>query len=397
MDFARGQKSKLAALTPATDLTVGLSVQAPGSPEFDISCFGVDENGKLSDDRYFVFYNQKQSPEGEIRALGAQGGDSEAFQVNLSHLPQKIQKLVFTVTLDGAGTMSQVQSGHLRISAGGAEVARFPFSGSDFAQEKAIIAGEIYRKGEWRFAAVGQGFDGGLDALLKHFGGEQIEDSAPAAPPSPTPPAASSPPPAPKVNISKITLDKKGDKQTVDLSKAGGRPIHVNLNWDTGSRGGRFLGFGGGGAPDLDLGCMYRLKNGEASVIQALGGNFGSKSLSPHIFLDKDDRSGTASDGENLYLYRPEDIDLVLVFAFIYGGASDFTSVGGRMKITDGSGNEISINLDSPDRGRNFCAICTVRGSRDSVEITKEEQYFRGHRDADERYGFGFRWARGSK
>jgi len=400
VDFSRGQKSKLADLTPATDLTVGLGVQAPGSPDFDISCFGVDENGKLSDDRYFVFYNQKQSPEGEIRALGAQGGDSEAFQVNLAHLPQKIQKLVFTVTLDGAGTMSQVQSGHLRISAGGAEVARFPFSGSDFAREKAIIAGEIYRKGEWRFAAVGQGFDGGLDALLEYFGGEQMQDSAPplsSAPTAAPPPPAPAPPPAPKVSISKITLDKKGDKQTVDLSKARGRPIHVNLNWDTGTRSGGFLGFGGGGAPDLDLGCMYRLKNGEASVIQALGGNFGSKSLSPHIFLDKDDRSGTASDGENLYLYSPEEIDLVMVFAFIYGGASDFTSVGGRMKITDGSGDEISINLDSPDRGRNFCAICTVRGSRGSVEITKEEQYFRGHRDADERYGFGFRWSRGSK
>ena len=400
-NFVRGQKSKLSDLTPSEELVVGVDVEAPGSPDFDVSCFGVDENGRLSDDRYFVFYNQKQSPEGEIRALGAQSGDSEAFGVNLSHLPQKIQKLVFTVTLDGAGTMSQVQSGHLRLSAGGAEVARFPFSGSDFAQEKAIIAGEIYRKGEWRFAAVGQGFDGGLDALLKHFGGEQIEDSASVAPPpSPAPvaapPPAPSTPPGPKVSISKITLDKKGDKQTVDLSKAGGRPIHVNLNWDTGSRGGGFLGFGRG-APDLDLGCMYRLKNGEASVIQALGGNFGSKSLSPHIFLDKDDRSGTASDGENLYLYRPEDIDLVLVFAYIYGGASDFTSVGGRMKITDGSGDEISINLDSPDRGRNFCAICTVRGSKGSVEITKEEQYFRGHRDADERYGFGFRWARGSK
>jgi stress response protein SCP2 len=104
---------------------LGLSVQAPGSPDFDISCFGVDENGRLSDDRYFVFYNQKQSPEGEIRALGAQGGDSEAFQVNLSHLPQKIQKLVFTVTLDGAGTMSQVQSGHfedLRRRRGGRAV-----------------------------------------------------------------------------------------------------------------------------------------------------------------------------------------------------------------------------------------------------------------------------------
>ncbi len=408
MDFVRGQKSKLSALTRTQELVVGLGVEAPGSPVFDVSCFGVDESGKLSDDRYFVFYNQKQSPEGEISALGARDGDRETFRINLSHLPQKIHKLVFAITLDGAGTMSQVSRGHLRIIAGGAEVARFPFAGVDFGQEKAIIAGELYRKGEWRFAAVGQGFNGGLSALLEHFGGEEIEDSAPttappaapsAAPPPPTPPPPASAPP--KVSISKITLDKKGDKQTVDLSKAGaaGRPIHVNLNWDTGARrGGGFFGFGGGNAPDLDLGCMYRLKNGEMGVIQALGGNFGSKSLSPYIFLDKDDRSGSAADGENLYLYRPEEIDLVMVFAFIYGGASDFTSVGGRMTITDGSGDQIFIQLDSPDRGRNFCAICTVRpGGGKSVEITKEEQYFRGHRDADQRYGFGFRWTRGSK
>lgn len=404
-NFVRGQKSKLSDLTPSEELVVGVAVEAPGSPVFDVSCFGVDENGKLSDDRYFVFYNQKQSPEGEIEALGARDGDREAFGVRLPRLPQKIQKLVFTVTLDGGGTMSQVSHGHLRLLSDGSEVAKFSFSGGDFSQEKAIIVGELYRKDVWRFAAVGQGFNGGLSALLQHFGGQEIEDSpAPTATPTPTPatapppPAAPEPAPAPKVSISKITLDKKGDKQTVDLAKVGGdRPIHMNLNWDTGGRGGGFLGFGGGNAPDLDLGCMYRLRNGEASVIQALGGNFGSKSLSPHIFLDKDDRSGTASDGENLYLYRPGEVDLVMVFAFIYGGASDFTSVGGRMTITDGSGDQVFIKLDSPDRGRNFCAICTVRGRGNSVEITKEEQYFRGHRDADQRYGFGFRWTRGSK
>ncbi|MBA4115364.1 MAG: TerD family protein, partial [Rubrobacter sp.] len=234
-EFARGQKSKLSDLTSATELTVSLDVQAAGSPDFDISCFGVDADGKLSDDRYFVFYNQKQSPEGEIEALGAQNGDREAFRVNLAILPQKVQKLVFTVTLDGAGTMSQVSRGHLRLLSNGSEVARFPFTGADFSQEKAVIVGEIYRKDVWRFAAVGQGFNGGLSALLQHFGGQEIEDTA-LTPPPPVPP----PPAAPKVNISKITLDKKGDKQVVDLKKGGGaRPIHINLNWDASAGGGK--------------------------------------------------------------------------------------------------------------------------------------------------------------
>ena len=192
MNFARGQETKLSDLTPATVLMVGLDVRATGSPSvFDISCFGVNAENKLLDDRYFVFYNQKQSPDGEIRQLGPVGGDSEAFGVDLARLPQKIRRLVFTVTLDGAGTMSQVSRGHMRISAGGSEVARFTFSGSDFGEERTVIAGELYRDGEWRFAAVGQGFDGGLSALLEHFGGEEIAEDAPepaAAPHAQGPP-----------------------------------------------------------------------------------------------------------------------------------------------------------------------------------------------------------------
>ena len=95
MNFARGQESKLADLTPATDLIVGLDVRATRSPPvFDISCFGVDAENKLLDDRYFVFYNQKQSPDGEIRQLGPVGGDSEAFEVDLTRLPQKIRRLI---------------------------------------------------------------------------------------------------------------------------------------------------------------------------------------------------------------------------------------------------------------------------------------------------------------
>ncbi len=385
-NFVRGQKSKLSDLTPSQEIVVGLDAQAPGSPVFDVSCFGVDANGKLSDDRYFVFYNQKQSPEGEIEALGGRDGDRETFRVNLSHLPPTVRQLVFAITMDGAGTMSQVSSGHLRLLSGGSEIARFPFSGGDFAQEKAIVVGEIYHKDVWRFAAVGQGFDGGLSALLEHFGGQEIEEAAPAPPP-----------PAPKVSISKVTLDKRGDKQTVDLGKgAAGRPIHFNLNWDSGGEKKGIFGFGGG-APDLDLGCMLRLKDGTKGVIQPLGGNFGAKDRPPYIYLDKDDRSGAAADGENLYLYRPDAIDFVMVFALVYEGTSDFTSVNARLTITDASGDEVFIRLNNPDRNQTFCAICAIKGVGGAVEITKEEQYFRGHRDADAQYGFGFRWARGSK
>ncbi|MFQ3562124.1 TerD family protein [Streptomyces gramineus] len=206
-EFQRGHKARISDLTAGTDLYVGVQIAGPGL-SFDISCFGLDADERLSDDRYFVFFNQPKSPEESIQLLGAQAGDTESFRVTLDRIPPQIQKLAFTATLDGAGQMSQVGPGYLRIVAGGEEVARYSFDGSEFSTERAVMLGDFYLKDVWRFAAVGQGFDGGLEALLKNFGGEVMEEEAPAAPePQPSqagsgpgfaPPAFAAPPaPAP--------------------------------------------------------------------------------------------------------------------------------------------------------------------------------------------------------
>ncbi|MEU2669017.1 TerD family protein [Streptomyces sp. NPDC007164] len=201
-EFQRGHKAKISDLTPGTDLYVGVQIAGQGLT-FDISCFGLDANEQLSDDRYFIFFNQPKSPEESIQLLGAQAGDTESFRVTLDRIPANIHKLSFTATVDGAGQMSQVGPGYIRIVAGGEEVVRYAFNGSEFTTERAVMLGDFYMKDVWRFAAVGQGFDGGLDALLKNFGGEVAEEE-PAAPqpqaaaPSFAPPAqAAAPAPAP--------------------------------------------------------------------------------------------------------------------------------------------------------------------------------------------------------
>ncbi|MFJ3756746.1 TerD family protein [Streptomyces sp. NPDC090080] len=191
-EFQRGHKARISDLTAGTDLYVGVQIAGPGL-SFDISCFGLDADERLSDDRYFVFFNQPKSPEESIQLLGAQAGDTESFRVTLDRIPPQIQKLAFTATLDGAGQMSQVGPGYLRIVAGGEEVARYSFDGSEFSTERAVMLGDFYLKDVWRFAAVGQGFDGGLEALLKNFGGEVMEEEAPAAP-EPQPSQAGSAP-----------------------------------------------------------------------------------------------------------------------------------------------------------------------------------------------------------
>ncbi|MEU0173266.1 TerD family protein [Streptomyces massasporeus] len=190
-EFQRGHKARISDLTAGTDLYVGVQIAGPGL-SFDISCFGLDADERLSDDRYFVFFNQPKSPEESIQLLGAQAGDTESFRVTLDRIPSQIQKLSFTATIDGAGQMSQIAPGYIRIVAGGEEVARYSFSGSEFSTERAVMLGDFYLKDVWRFAAVGQGFDGGLDALLKNFGGEVAEEETPA--PAPQQPQAGAAP-----------------------------------------------------------------------------------------------------------------------------------------------------------------------------------------------------------
>ncbi len=200
-----------------------------------------------------------------------------------------------------------------------------------------------------------------------------------------------------------IKLEKTGDFHKIDLSKdkrANPVQVHVNLNWEAvkNSRGGWIEKiFGNNSAPDLDLGCMYEMINGEKGVIQPLGNNFGSSTNSPYIYLDKDDRTGTANDGENMYIFRPDLIKRVLFFGFIYEGARDFKSVDGKMFFKVSNGEEIYLELNNPDSNRSFCAAALVKNINSQIIIVKEEKYFQGHQQADQFYQYGFNWKPGKK
>ncbi|WP_291425968.1 TerD family protein [Deinococcus sp.] len=387
--FQTGQKSPLSNLTPSTMLTLSARVTGPAA-EYDLMVFGLDAEGKLSDDRYMVFFNQPRSPEGAVSmSSGARG--EKTFTLDLARLPPSVRRLSLAATVDN-GSFGQIDHAEITLGAGGTPLATYRVTGRDFQAQRAVMLFDVYFKDVWRVGAVGQGFNGGLEALVKHYGGE-VKDTPAGhpAPLSPAPNSAPAPTPAPTISLQKITLDKQGQSTKLSLSKAGGAdPIRVNLNWDRG--GGLFRA-----GADLDLGCMYVLNSGEGGVVQALGNSFGSERLVPYIELDKDDRTGAASDGENLVIYRPDLIHTVLIFAFIYEGTSDFTRVNGRLMLKDPRGNEITVRLSNPDVRRTFCAIARIENFGGEIQITKEERYFYGHSDCDEHYGFGFRWGPGSK
>ncbi|AMC35667.1 VWA domain-containing protein [Janthinobacterium sp. B9-8] len=175
--LAKGQRLKIRDLVSTGAFQVGLV--AEGLP-VDFACFGLDSAGKLSDDRYMTFFNQPRSPCGGV-VLCKTPADAVGFAFQLDQLPLSIERVVVAVSASEDGAMSALRSGYLRIIEGEREHARFSFLGSDFSAERALMLGEFYRKdGDWRFMAVGQGFDGGLDALVRHFGGSVEDNPLPA-------------------------------------------------------------------------------------------------------------------------------------------------------------------------------------------------------------------------
>ena len=178
-------RAKLAGVPGGQAVSVGVSAPTPDGVEVDVCCFGLDGQGRLSDDSYFIFYNQAESPCGAMALAPAPVGERQCFRIQFARLPQHVRHLVITASIDGEGVMSDLQPGYLRISHAEGDIARFAFRGADFALEKSIILAELYeRDGSWRLWAVGQGFNGGLDALLQHYGGTAAE-----APPPPDIPA----------------------------------------------------------------------------------------------------------------------------------------------------------------------------------------------------------------
>ncbi len=119
----------------------------------DISCFGLDAD-KGFRTTGLVFCQPAEDPEESIQLLGAQSGDTESFRVTLDRIPAQIQKLSFTATIDGAGQMSQIAPGYLRVVAGGEEVAGTRSVSAGFSTQRAVMLGDLYLKDVWRFAAV---------------------------------------------------------------------------------------------------------------------------------------------------------------------------------------------------------------------------------------------------
>lgn len=187
VSLAKGQKVDLTKTNPGLQkVMIGLGWDTnkyDGGHDFDLdtSIFLLDETGKVKDPSDFVFYNNTTGGNGSVvhsgdNLTGDGDGDDEVVYVTLNEVPAAIQKITFTVTIHEAESRNQnfgmVSNAFIRIvnDANGQELIRYDL-GEDFSIETALVVGELYRHGgEWKFSAIGSGYQGGLAALCNDFG-----------------------------------------------------------------------------------------------------------------------------------------------------------------------------------------------------------------------------------
>lgn len=180
--LVKGQRSVLSKLVGSERLCMGIQAESPkfGDQQVwvNMACIGLDANGKLADERYMVVFDQPRTPCGAVEIKTIEE-DLIGFSLDLQRLPASIERLLFTASVEGEGTLAILESGYVRLLNERGECARYDFTGGDFDDERALILAELYRKdGQWRFVIVAQGFRAGLDALAQHVGGSVVDPAS---------------------------------------------------------------------------------------------------------------------------------------------------------------------------------------------------------------------------
>lgn len=426
--MSQTQSQKLVAGANAPLPNDSISIRILSQNAIDCAAYRLTTDGRVRGDGDMIFYGQTRSDDGSV---SFRGHDSDGFfDINLTAQPANIEKIA--LAFSSAQTLAQIGEVDIQVLQGSQILLTCQLSAAG-RNEKAIILAECYRRqGNWKFRFIAQGFEGGLKPLSEHFGVE-IADEAPAQHQSKSQaqnhsqsintqkpintqkassaPQTSTPPPiptTPSINLSKITLTK--NQASINLKKRDDfGKISVNLNWNQrpdiskqapkkGLLGDLFKQHKAAGI-DLDVGAMIHLKNGEKTLIQALGNRFGSLQSAPYVLLRADDRTGQVSGGEWLDINGQQwvQIEEVFIFAFIYEGAPNWAQTDGVVTIHVPDQLPIETRLTEGTGNLPMCAIARLVNQQGSINVERINQYFKGHQEMDKAFNWGFSWKRGSK
>jgi tellurium resistance protein TerD len=351
-DAQRGFRDKLENYININN-SFSVKVEIVGNEQYDFACFGLDLNGKLSDDRYMVFYNQLNSPKNEICV--SLKPKIANFDVNLLSLPTSVYKLVFTASVDGSGLIKNASLINIIV----ADSIKLSLKGQDFASEKAIICLEIYKKENWRISFVASGFNEGLPALLRLYGGEEKESKSV----NQTESGNMIPVPPPRIiYLRKIVLEK-GKK--IQLDKNMSKEIIIENGWTVQNK-------------DYDLKALVRYRNGKLVYVGAANKDEKLKTKEEAVRHGGDVRE--PGELEKIIIQWHKDIASVAISSYsaLENGPGSFREYGVFVRIKNGS-QVIEIPATSISASPNSYTLCfgeiIFLPQPDSMEVINHEMY----------------------
>ncbi|MFD8792926.1 TerD family protein [Streptomyces vinaceus] len=182
-EISKGANVSLTALSEdAGAVVVSLSWSSEsGAGDADVSVLLVDANGKVRGEDDFYFYNNPAAADGSVQLLGKTptgSGDEDRISVDLTAVPEGVERIVVAASQYGGARFGDLDDLRMTVADRAGEPL-VGFSIHDAGVETAFIFGELYRRGEeWKFRAVGQGYETGLAGLATDFGIAVDEEEA---------------------------------------------------------------------------------------------------------------------------------------------------------------------------------------------------------------------------
>lgn len=357
LNLQKGQKIDLTKGNPGlSKLLIGLGWDTnkySGGYDFDLDAtvFLLKSDNKVSSNLDFVYYGNLHHSSESIEHMGdnltgGTGGDDEQIKLDLSRVPDNIERIAIAVTIYDAETRNQnfgqVNNAYIRIvdTATNTEILRYDL-GEDFSIEASIVVGEIYRyKGEWKFNAVGSGFKGGLKSLCMNYGVDlEIKDR----------------------NRGAVILTKG---QKISLAK-NDDPIIVENGWTAAGK-------------DYDLKALVRYRDGRLIYVGAA--NRDEYISTPEGAVRHGGDVTEPGELEHIYIKWHPDIASVAVSSYsaIENGQGSFYRYGVFVRIRNG---KQTIEIPATDVSANDLSYTLCFGeilfgqAKDSLEVVALEMY----------------------
>jgi tellurite resistance protein TerA len=209
-------------------------------------------------------------------------------------------------------------------------------------------------------------------------------------------------------------LSRPGQTAIVNPSREGIKDFEIGVAWDNvkpqrsvkkvgfldkllGKKSGTEISHTG---VDLDIGCLYELKNGKRGAIQAFGDMYGALDVEPFIFLSGDERTGDAEGEDELIKVNGKQWDQfkrIVIYIYIYGGADNWDMVKPQIQVRVPEEKPMVVTLQARREELALCAVAGLENIRGGIKMTNFLEYFPGHAAMDRAFGFGLQWEEGQK